>query len=54
MVGMCAGGLVFLLVPTHPGSPGQRAVKRLCVLCGPDRAIGPEYACRCVRTITYE
>jgi len=22
---------VFLLVPAHPGSPGQRAVKRLCV-----------------------
>ena len=23
-------GLTFLL-PTHPGSPGQRAVKRVCV-----------------------
>ena len=23
--------LVYLLVPAHPGSPGQRAVKRLCV-----------------------
>jgi len=23
-----AGGWVFLLVPAHPGSPGQRAVKR--------------------------
>jgi len=23
------GGSVFLLVPAHPGSPGQRAVKRL-------------------------
>ena len=22
------GGCVFLLVPAHPGSPGQRAVKR--------------------------
>ena len=22
---------MFLLVPAHPGSPGQRAVKRLCV-----------------------
>jgi len=23
---------VFLLVPAHPGSPGQRAVKRLLLL----------------------
>jgi len=23
------GASVFLLVPAHPGSPGQRAVKRL-------------------------
>ena len=22
---------MFLLVPAYPGSPGQRAVKRLCV-----------------------
>ena len=22
---------MFLLVPAHPGSPGQKAVKRLCV-----------------------
>jgi len=26
------GGRVFLLVPAHPGSPGQRAVKRLLLL----------------------
>ena len=28
------GGRVFLLVPAHPGSPGQRAVKLLlcCVV----------------------
>jgi len=26
------GGWVFLLVPAHPGSPGQRAVKRLLLL----------------------
>ena len=26
---------MFLLVPAYPGSPGQRAVKRLCVcVCG--------------------
>jgi len=25
-------GRVFLLVPAHPGSPGQRAVKRLWLL----------------------
>ena len=24
---------MFLLVPAHPGSPGQRAVKRLLLLC---------------------
>ena len=23
------------LVPAHPGSPGQRAVKRVCVCCAP-------------------
>jgi len=27
------GGWVFLLVPAHQGSPGQRAVKRLLLLC---------------------
>jgi len=27
------GGWVFLLVPAHPGSPGQRAVKRLLLCC---------------------
>jgi len=26
------GGCVFLLVPAHPGSPRQRAVKRLLLL----------------------
>jgi len=26
------GGWVFLLVPAHPGSPGQKAVKRLLLL----------------------
>jgi len=26
------GGWVFLLVPVHPGSPGQRAIKRLLLL----------------------
>ena len=25
-------GFAFL-VPAHPGSPGQRAVKRVCVIC---------------------
>jgi len=26
------GGWVFLLVPAHPGSPGQRAVEQLLLL----------------------
>jgi len=26
------GGWMFLLVPVHPGSPGQRTVKRLLLL----------------------
>jgi len=26
------GGWMFLLVPAHPGSPGQRAIKRLLLL----------------------
>jgi len=32
MIGM-VGGWVFLLVPAHPGSPGQRAIKRLLYRC---------------------
>jgi len=33
---------VFLLVPAHPGSPGQRAVKRLLLCCSQGRlAVGP-------------
>jgi len=32
MVIRMVGGLVFLLVPAHPGCPRQRAVKRL-LLC---------------------
>jgi len=27
------GGWVFLLVPAHPGSPGQRAIRRLLCRC---------------------
>jgi len=26
------GGLMFLLVPAHPGSPGQRAVNKTVVV----------------------
>jgi len=35
MIMRIVGGWVFLLVPAHPGSPRQRAIKRLlvCVLC---------------------
>ena len=31
MITMGVSGWMFLLVPAYPGSPGQKAVKRLCV-----------------------
>ena len=31
MIRMGVSGLMFLLVPAYPGSPRQKAVKRLCV-----------------------
>ena len=31
MTRMGVRGLMFLLVPAHPGSPGQRVTKQLCV-----------------------
>ena len=31
MIQMGVSGCMFLLVPVDPGSPGQRAVKRVCV-----------------------
>jgi len=31
MIRMGVSGRTFLLVPAYPGSPGQKAVKRLCV-----------------------
>jgi len=31
MIRMGVSGCMFLLVPAYPGSPGQKAVKRLCV-----------------------
>ena len=31
MIMMGVNGWMFLLVPAYPGSPGQKAVKRLCV-----------------------
>ena len=35
MIGMGVSGWMFLLVPAYPGSPGQKAIKRLCVyVCG--------------------
>jgi len=33
---------MFLLVPAHPGSPGQRAVKRLLLLLLNDRMVYSE------------
>ena len=37
MIRMGVSGCMFLLVPAYPGSPGQKAVNRLCV-----------YVCVCV------
>ena len=34
---------MFLLVPAHPSSPGQKAVKQLLLLCSMFREI-PEYS----------
>ena len=31
MIRMGVSGLMFLLVPAYPGSPGQKAIKWLCV-----------------------
>ena len=31
MIRMGVSWCMFLLVPAYPGSPGQKAVKRLCV-----------------------
>jgi len=31
------GGRVFLMVPAHPGSPGQKVIKWLCCCCVEDR-----------------
>ena len=33
MMTKMVGGSAFLLVPADPGSPGQRAVKRLLLCC---------------------
>ena len=33
MIRMGVSRYMFLLVPAYPGSPGEKAVKRLCV-CG--------------------
>ena len=38
MIKMGVSGWMFLLVPAYPGSPGQKAVKQLCVcVCVPYR-----------------
>jgi len=34
MIIRMVGGWVFLLVPAHPGSPGQRAAKRSLLFKG--------------------
>ena len=44
MIRMGVSGLMFLLVPAYPGSPGQKAVKRLCV-CVP---LTLKFCCICL------
>ena len=45
---------MFLLVPAHPGRPGQRAVKRLCVcVCNLDAVDGScEFMMACVSQLS--
>ena len=40
-------GFIFL-VPAHPGSPGQRAVKRVCVCCPDSAGIYGIFTCLCI------
>jgi len=50
---------VFLLIPAHPGSPRQRAVKRLLLLCVTscdgflckELAFWGRYDCTCVKIL---
>ena len=43
---------MFLLVPAYPGSPGQKAVKWLCVyVCVLQRTVGPSQQCRACCTM---
>jgi len=42
-------GFTFL-VPAHPGSPGQRAVKRVCVYCTSLSMLGKK---SCLRVIIF-
>jgi len=30
----CGAGMIICLVPAHLGSPGERAIKRVCVCMG--------------------
>ena len=44
-------GIAFL-VPAHPGSPGKRAVKRVCVCVCPIRSMSTEpYTIRLTKTL---
>ena len=45
MTRMAVSGWMFLLVSAHPGSSGQRAVKRLCVCCQYSCWLLAQYLC---------
>jgi len=47
------GGWVFLLVPAHPGSTGQRAVKRLSLLFWHQKTTVPGVSCGIVYMILH-
>jgi len=58
MIRMGVSGWMFLLVPAYPGSPGSKAIKRLCVrvrVCACVRVCVCVCVCvcRCIRSVRF-
>ena len=53
IIRMGVSGWMFLLVPAYPGSPGQKAVKRLCVCVCLILLVGREKENRCLYTRSF-